>query len=78
MTGMTAGSVVEIIAIGDELGIVFPDHILQRFGLEIGDHLTVSESPNGIKLTPPDAEKRRAIRQVMDENHDVLKQLAEN
>jgi hypothetical protein len=78
MPGTTTNSVVEIIAIGDDLGIALPDWVIQDFGLEIGDHLAVGETPRGSELKPVDTAETHALERVMRENHDVLKRLAES
>jgi hypothetical protein len=48
--------------------------------VEKGDQLFVTETPDGIELTPyrPDfAEKMEIAKKIMRENRDVLRRLAE-
>jgi putative addiction module antidote len=71
---------VKITTIGNSVGIVLPREVLNRLHVEKGDSLYVTESPGGIQLTPYNAEFARkldALEQVMRENRDVLKKLAE-
>ena len=73
-------NIVKLTAIGNSLGIVLPKEILAKFNVEKGDILYVSETPDGIQLTPYDqdfADQREAMRHVMKENRDVLRRLAE-
>ncbi|MBB5344680.1 AbrB/MazE/SpoVT family DNA-binding domain-containing protein [Tunturibacter empetritectus] len=71
---------VKITTIGNSVGIVLPKEILSHLHVEKGDTLYVTESPDGIRLSPYDAalgRKLDAFEQVMRENRDVLKKLAE-
>lgn len=57
-----------------------PRSILERLRVEKGDTLYVMETPNGIELTPYDAEfdkQMEAARIVMREDRDALRKLAE-
>ncbi|MEO6805489.1 MAG: AbrB/MazE/SpoVT family DNA-binding domain-containing protein [Edaphobacter sp.] len=71
---------VKITTIGNSVGIVLPKEVLNRLHVEKGDSLYVSDSPGGVQLSPYNAELARkldAFEQVMRENRDVLKKLAE-
>jgi putative addiction module antidote len=71
---------VKITTIGNSVGIVLPKEILSHLHVEKGDTLYVTESPDGVRLSPYDellATKLNAFEQVMRENRDVLKKLAE-
>jgi putative addiction module antidote len=71
---------VKITTIGNSVGIVLPKEVLNRLHVEKGDSLYVTESPEGVHLTPYNSEFARkldALEQVMRENRDVLKKLAE-
>jgi bifunctional DNA-binding transcriptional regulator/antitoxin component of YhaV-PrlF toxin-antitoxin module len=51
-----------------------------KLNAEKGDTLCVSETPDGIELTPYEqgfTDQMKAMRQVMNENRDVLSRLAE-
>ena len=71
---------VKITTIGNSVGIVLPKEVLNRLHVEKGDMLFVTDSPEGVHLSPYNAEfarKLEAFEQVMRENRDVLKKLAE-
>ncbi len=71
---------VKVTTIGNSVGVVLPKEILAKLKIDKGDTLYVSETPEGIQLTPYDpdfADQMKAARQVMKENRDVLRRLAE-
>ena len=71
---------VKLTAIGNSVGILLSKEILTKLKVEKGDTLYISETPDGIQLTPYDqdfADQMKAARQVMKENRDVLRRLAE-
>ena len=71
---------VKITTIGSSVGIVLPKEILGLLHVEKGDTLYISETPGGVRLSPYDAtfvQKLDVFEQVMRENRDVLKKLAE-
>jgi putative addiction module antidote len=71
---------VKITQIGNSVGIILPREVLNRLHVEKGDMLYVTDSPEGVQLTPYNAafaQKLEALEQVMRENRDVLKKLAE-
>jgi putative addiction module antidote len=71
---------VKITTIGNSVGIVLPKEVLNRLHVEKGDTLYVTDSPGGVQLSPYNtafAQKLDALEQVMRENRDVLKKLAE-
>ncbi len=70
----------KIITIGNSVGVILPKEILNRLHVEKGDTLYVSETADGIQLTPYDhnfAEEMDAARRVMRKHRDVLRKLAE-
>lgn len=70
----------KIITIGNSVGVILPKEILNRLHVEKGDTLYVSETADGIQLTPYDqnfAEEMGAARRVMRKHRDVLRKLAE-
>jgi putative addiction module antidote len=76
----TAVTAVKVTTVGSSAGIVLPREILNRLHVEKGDTVYLTESPDGIRITPYDAAFARKIdilEQVMRENRDVLKKLAE-
>lgn len=73
-------NVVKITQIGSSAGIILTKDVLGRMHVEKGDSLYISETPTGIHLTPYEpslAAKMEILEQVMRENRDVLKKLAE-
>lgn len=71
---------VKITTIGNSVGIILPKELLNRLHVEKGDSLYISETPDGIQLTPYDedfAEEMEAARRVMRKNRDVLRKLAQ-
>jgi putative addiction module antidote len=71
---------VKITQIGNSVGIILPREVLNRLHVEKGDMLYLTDSPEGVQLTPYNAafaQKLEALEQVMRENRDVLKKLAE-
>ena len=76
----TAVTAVKVTTVGSSAGIVLPREILNRLHVEKGDTVYLTESPDGIRITPYDAAFARKIdilEQVMREDRDVLKKLAE-
>jgi putative addiction module antidote len=71
---------LKLTTVGNSVGVVLPREILQRLRVEKGDSLYVLETPRGIELTPYDpqfAAQMEQAEQVMREDRDVLKKLAE-
>lgn len=71
---------LKITTVGNSAGVVLPREILERLHVEKGDSLYALETPNGIELTPynPEfAKQMDAAEQVMREDRDVLRKLAE-
>jgi putative addiction module antidote len=71
---------VKVTTIGNSVGIVLPKEVLNRLHVEKGDMLYITDSPEGVRLSPYNAafaRKLEALEQVMRENRDVLKKLAE-
>ena len=74
------GTVVKITTVGSSVGIVLPKEILSRLHVEKGDSLYITDTPDGVQLTPYDekfAQVMKAADKVMRENRDVLRKLAE-
>ena len=70
---------LKVTQIGNSLGVVLPKEILTRLKLERGDVVHVTESPDGVTLTPYDPALDEQIelgREFMREYRDTLRQLA--
>ena len=71
---------VKVTTVGSSTGIVLPKELLGKLNISKGDTLYVTETPDGLKLTPYDEEFVRvmeAASRIMRENRDVLRKLAE-
>lgn len=71
---------LKVTTVGNSTGVVLPKEVLQHLRVKKGDTLYALETPNGIQLTPYNPEFARQIEaaeQVMREDRDVLKKLAE-
>lgn len=73
-------SKLKITTIGNSTGIILPKEILEKLRVSKGDTLFAVETSNGIELTPynPEvAEQLKLAEQVMREDRDALRKLAE-
>jgi putative addiction module antidote len=71
---------VKVTTVGNSTGIVLPKELLQKLKIEKGDTLYVTETPDGVKLTSYDEKFLKvmdAATQIMRENRDVLRKLAQ-
>jgi len=70
---------IKLTTVGNSVGLILPKELLERMNLAKGDTLCVSETPNGIELSPYDAEFERAMdagRKVMRRYRNTLRELA--
>jgi putative addiction module antidote len=73
-------STAKVLTIGSSAGIVLTKDILAHLKVQKGDSLYISDTPNGIMLTPYDpkfAAEMEAGRRVMRKHRDVLRKLAQ-
>jgi putative addiction module antidote len=71
---------VKVTTVGSSTGIVLPREILERLHLEKGDTVYLTETPDGVQLTPYRQDFSEAIeagRRVMRKYRNTLKKLAE-
>jgi putative addiction module antidote len=71
---------VKVTTVGNSTGIVLPKELLAKLKIEKGDILYVTETPDGVQMTPFDQKFIRvmdAAAQIMRENRDVLRKLAQ-
>lgn len=71
---------LKVTTIGNSMGVVLPKEILERLHVSKGDRLYVLETPNGIELVPYNPEfahQMEVAEQVMREDRDALRKLAE-
>ena len=70
---------LKLTQIGNSVGAVFPKELLAQLKLEKGDTFYVTESPDGMRITPNDPvfeAQMRLAREVMKERRNVLHELA--
>ncbi|MBA2737381.1 MAG: AbrB/MazE/SpoVT family DNA-binding domain-containing protein [Pyrinomonadaceae bacterium] len=73
-------SKLKITTIGNSTGVILPREILEKLRVSKGDTLFAIETSKGIEITPynPDvAEQLKLAEQVMREDRDALRKLAE-
>ncbi len=71
---------LKITTVGNSVGVVLPREILRRLRVVKGDVLYVLETADGIELTafdPEFASQMEVAEEVMREDRDVLRRLAE-
>jgi putative addiction module antidote len=71
---------LKITTVGNSVGIVLPKELLSHLNVEKGDSLFVTKTSDGIHLVPYEetfAAQMDIAREVMRENRDVLRKLAE-
>ena len=69
-----------VTKIGNSEGVILPKEILAKLRVEKGDKLYLSETPDGYALSAYNADFAHVMEvaeQVMREDRDVLKKLAE-
>ena len=72
-------SALKLTQIGNSVGVILPKELLACLKLEKGDTLFVTESANGVTLTPYDPaleEQLQLGREFMREYRDTFHQLA--
>ncbi len=72
-------SALKLTQIGNSVGVILPKETLARLNLEKGDSLFLSDSANGINLSPYDPvfdAQMTEARRIMKKRRDVLRELA--
>ena len=70
---------LKLTQIGNSVGVILPKETLARLKVGKGDTLFVSETPDGISLTPHDPAfeaQMKAARDIMHKRRNVLRELA--
>ncbi|KRI00924.1 AbrB/MazE/SpoVT family DNA-binding domain-containing protein [Curvibacter sp. PAE-UM] len=70
---------LKLTQIGNSVGAIFPKELLASLRLEKGDEFYVTETPDGLRITPHNPEfeaQMRLSRDVMKERRAVLRELA--
>jgi len=71
---------VRVTTVGNSTGIVLPKELLQKLKIQKGDTLYVTETPDGVQMTPYQEEFARTMEvaeDIMRRYRDTLKQLAQ-
>ena len=71
---------VKVTTVGNSAGIVLPKELLEKLRVSKGDFLTVTETSRGLELSaydPKFTEGMKIAEEVMREDRDVLRKLAE-
>lgn len=72
---------VKVTTVGNSTGIVLPKELLQKLKIQKGDSLYVTETPDGVQLTPYEEEFARtmeAAQEIMRRYRDTLRRLAQS
>ena len=70
---------LKLTQIGNSVGVILPKEVLARLKVEKGDTLYITESPDGLRLTPHDPNfelQMKAAREIMRTRRKVLRELA--
>jgi putative addiction module antidote len=70
----------KVLTIGSSSGVVLSKDVMAHLKVKKGDLLYISETPNGVELSPYDrefVEEMEAGRKVMRKYRDVLRKLAQ-
>lgn len=72
-------SALKLTQIGNSVGVILPKEVLARLKLVKGDTVFLTESANGLNLTPYDPELEEQLklgREFMHDYRDTFHQLA--
>ena len=70
---------LKIIQIGNSLGVTLPKEALAAMNVDKGDTITLTDAPDGFRVTPYDPEMEKQLeagREFMREYRDTLRALA--
>jgi putative addiction module antidote len=70
---------LKLTQIGNSVGVILPKEVLARLKLEKGDTVFLTDSPDGVRLTPHDPqfeEQMKQAREIMKARRAVLHELA--
>jgi putative addiction module antidote len=71
---------VKVTTVGSSTGIVLPKELLTKLNIQKGDTLYVTETPDGVQLSPYNEEFAKTMEvanDVMRRYRDTLRKLAE-
>jgi putative addiction module antidote len=70
---------LKVIQIGNSVGVTLPKELQASLHIEKGDTLTVTQAPDGFRISAYDPEVEKQVeagREVMREYRDTLRALA--
>ena len=70
---------LKLTQIGNSVGVILPKEVLARLKLGKGDTIYLTDSPDGVRLTPHDPvfeAQMASAREVMKRRRAVLRELA--
>ena len=70
---------LKLTQIGNSVGVILPKEVLARLKLEKGDTLYLTESPDGMRITPHDPvfeNQMQTARDIMKSRRAVLREVA--
>ena len=71
---------LKVTTVGNSTGVILPKELLEKLRVQRGDELMVLETPDGITLTPYNAEFAQQMdvaERIMRKRRNLLKKLAE-
>ena len=72
---------MEIVDVGDSLGIELPEDVLKQLKVKVGGTLWLTKIPDGIRVSCGNSEDSKAMkagRRIMAKHGEVLKKLADS
>jgi putative addiction module antidote len=70
---------LKLTQIGNSVGVILPKEVLAKLKVEKGDTLYLTDSPDGMRITPHDPvfeDQMQAARDIMKSRRAVLRELA--
>lgn len=70
---------LKLTKIGNSVGAIFPKELLARMHVDAGDEVYLTETPDGIRVTPYDPDFERQMRlaeKIMKKRRTVLRELS--
>jgi putative addiction module antidote len=70
---------LKLTQIGNSVGVILPKEVLARLKVEKGDVVYLTESPDGVRITPHDPAfetQMEVARQIMKKRRAALRELA--
>lgn len=70
---------LKLTAVGNSTGVILPREVLARLRAEKGDTIFLTETPDGFRVTPYDAEFEKQMkigRKILKKHRGLLRELA--